>query len=132
MISEDTKSEARQIKSLDQLQDWSKWMVGVEAITLGFTSTAEKIYQQSAYTWVVVFSVLTILLAAWVLSSIPSVTRRVQDGADLTKYTLYDLKYLRKLKITLNAVATAQHIAFFMTVLAVGYALISMVPFPSA
>jgi len=116
--------EQRQVKSLDQLQEWSKWMVGIETVTLVF-STSTPLKESALYPWIIIFGTLTILIAAWVLSGIPSVTRRVKKGVDLVNHKLYDIGWLSD-RITLNNMAILQHILFGITVILVGFSLLDI------
>ena len=118
----ETKEEKRQLKSLDQLQDWSKWMVGYEALTLGFTKAS--ISEGPFFHVIVLFATLTILLAAWVLSSIPSVTRQVVSNRKYHEYPLYDYQWIKTIELTLDKVAISQHICFAITVVLTGLAVI--------
>ena len=121
----ESKKENRDLKSLDQLQDWSKWMVGIEALTLMYSSKSG-INGSCLYPVILIFGSLTILAAAWVLSGIPSVTRRVNDDIELTDHLIYDMPkcwFIKGCNITLNYVAIAQHLFFAITVLLVGLSL---------
>ena len=102
------------IESLKLLKDWSIWMVTVQTALLGFLGALPKlsiVVNKTLLRLTVALFTISILLAAWVLSSIPSVVRRIDNCFNYVDAKLYDINWLPAW-LTLNCVAIFQHLAF--------------------
>jgi hypothetical protein len=104
----------KDFESLKLLKDWSIWMIGVETAILGFLGVMKHTgWEMNSFLFALTLCVFggSILCAAWVLSSIPSVTRRLDERLEYSRYKLYDYNWLPAW-ITLDRVAIAQHVLF--------------------
>jgi len=79
------------LESLKLLKDWSIWMVTVQTALLGFMGTMAKefgVKSPRLFETTVYLFALSILFAAWVLSGIPSVARRIPQGLNFSEYKI--------------------------------------------
>ena len=91
-------------------------MIGVETAILGFLSIIKKlggIVDTSLLGATIITFCISILCAAWVLSSIPSVTRRLGQNIKFTNAKLYDYECIPSW-LTLDRMAISQHAFFFL------------------
>jgi len=95
-------------------------MVTVETALLAFIAALEKsrpVEESGLLKLTVWLFALSIVFAAWVLSDIPSVARRLPQGLSFDAYKIYDYPWSPGW-VTLNLVAIVQHLFFFAGIIA--------------
>jgi hypothetical protein len=105
----------KMLESLKLLKEWSTWLVTIQTGLLSFLATAKNLgvfVASDFFLATVICTALSILMGAWVLSSIPSVVRRVDDSRKYEDFRLYDVCCIPSW-LTLNIVAITQHVFFF-------------------
>jgi hypothetical protein len=127
--------QKKMIESLKLLKDWSVWMVTVQAGLLSFIGVA-KTHEFFVFSGVLVaaslFFAVSIVLAAWVLSSIPSVVRRLDNIRKFEDYKIYEYDWIPNW-VTLDRTAILQHVFFVAGIILFFCAMVfGVVPLPSA
>lgn len=121
---------SRQLEALKLLKDWSIWMVTVQVAAIAFLgTTARTLISRDGFAFPFTIScyALSIMMAAWVLSGIPSIVTRLDEakkGTTYLHYKLYNIDWMPD-RLTLNVVAIAQHFFFFMGIVGLAYLVIS-------
>ncbi|HXD31635.1 MAG TPA: hypothetical protein VN643_10985 [Pyrinomonadaceae bacterium] len=97
------------LTALDQLKDWSTWLVGIQTGALGLIAVIAN--PKSTFTyggrgakWTVVCLGLSTFFATWVLAAIPSITLRVKPTDNI-----YSISVFEWLPIPLWGFTAAQH-----------------------
>jgi hypothetical protein len=115
------KTELR-LAALRFLKEWSTWMVGVETLLMGFLVsllTGDRITLGSIYLkGAVVCFGISIMIAAWLLGAIPSLSQRLPMATEgiyrMPLFSIFPLKYIR-----VGWVTFLQHLFFFLGMLGI-------------
>lgn len=120
-LADDPRFEAAKF-----VKDWSTWMVTTEGVMIAFlvNALAKDNLKMDAVmaTWTVVLFSLSIIMAAWVLGSLPSITQRLhRTTCHFGEHGLFDLPVVRRVR--LHWVTFLQHTFFLAGLVTLGLSL---------
>lgn len=89
------------ILTLNYLNEWAKWMTGIESAALGalgflvFGDKKEPLdltYFESLFAWLSLFFLgFALITSAWILAALPSIATRIHQGTDDTSHPDFDV-----------------------------------------
>ena len=107
------------LESLKQIKDWAIWVTGIQTGAIAVLGSLMKDgVSRKPLRWAVaalVFFVLSILVAVWLVLLLPSVTEQLYNSSAQGSKAIYDIyPYLlrRPVPIRLGTIATVMHLGF--------------------
>lgn len=88
--------------------EWSKWLVAIQAVALGYFKTQSTLPHQ----WASISFALSILFAAWVLGALPIIVQKLNGVTT----TIGDMKAFGRIKLWY--LCGAQHLFFALGIVA--------------
>lgn len=113
------------LESAKLMKDWGAWMTTVSTAVIGangflLTSVNASFAPEAltrdrwwAFSSVLLFG-LSIVVAAWVLGSLPSVVSRLNQSRASTANDIYEMRFLSFVPVRVGAIAGLQHVLFVL------------------
>lgn len=118
------------IEAAKLLKDWAAWMttvstgvIGAIGVMLSPAAVCPKavpppipgpIREQLWAYWSVALLVLSIIFAAWVLGSLPSIVSRMKKDKASVHNDIYEVKFFSFIPIRFGVIAALQHVLFVL------------------